>query len=129
MHASSPVSTPFRYPSCQKTTHSNASSLIATKTFLSYCTSTVFILFQLILFLLHNFHGMQMFSACCVILLSIELAPFLKMKKMKIIHFTGNTVQDAKYCKPETHAMQCSACVCVRACMRACVCGCVHLLT
>ena len=37
-----------------------------------------FILFQFILFLLHNFYGMQLFSAHGAILLSIELAPSLE---------------------------------------------------
>lgn len=41
-----------------------------------HCTNTVFILFQLILFLLHNFFGTQLFSAHGAILLSNDLAPW-----------------------------------------------------
>jgi len=43
---------------------------------LSYCTNTVFILFQFIL--LHSSYGMQLFSAHGAILLSTELAPLLE---------------------------------------------------
>jgi len=57
--------------------------------FLSHCTSTVFILFQFILFLLHSSCGTQLFSARGAILLSIELAPCLEDEddNLPVSHF------------------------------------------